>query len=219
MKKERKKVSAREKKARKNVGCSWVHAAVFFLLSSWALAKQLVTVKIRVWAWVIYRSLWRKTFALIRREGEKRAARWENCTSREPRRLAKALARISFVFAWMGRICAETWEIFEKLSKRLRLWRRFCNELGKISHWLSFLYCFIACEKKAATKLRWRNWRRNKRKWEKFPFAQTKESSDRAPKPTKLFSRDCIISSSLLGRSQRYSEARVRDNKQAEKLC
>lgn len=55
--------------------------------------------------------------------------------------------------------------------------------------------------KKAATKLGWRNWRRNKKREneKKFPFAQTKESSDRAP---KLFSRDCIISSSLARRPQ-----------------
>lgn len=70
-KREEKSERARKKSSKKcrlqlSACCSF-----FFLLSSWALTKQLVTVKIRVWAWVIYRSLWRKTFALIRREGKK----------------------------------------------------------------------------------------------------------------------------------------------------
>lgn len=130
--------------------------SLFFLLSSWALAEQLVTVKIRVWAWVIYRSLWRKTFALIRREGEKRAARWENCT-----RLAKALARISFVIRSDG----------SNLHWDLRnFWKTIQETLTAILQWawknfsLALVSLLFYCVwKKAATKLRWRNWRRNKK--------------------------------------------------------
>lgn len=146
--------------------------SLFFLLSSWALAEQLVTVKIRVWAWVIYRSLWRKTFALIRRrEGEKRAARWENCT----RRLAKALARISFVIRSDG----------SNLHWDLRnFWKTIQETLTAILQcsWKNFSLALVSLLFYCVWKKQQRSWdeeiggeiRNKKRKWEKFSFCSNK---------------------------------------------